>query len=70
MTTKAINEALLAGRVVVLRDAPLLCIVPDLWGELVVVSRGQEPFDTRLASRADKRRAVLFEQVKSGKVKN
>ena len=67
MTTKAINEALLAGRVVVLRDDPLLCIVPDLWGELVVVSRGQEPFDTRLASRADKRRAVLFEQVKSEK---
>ena len=67
MTTKAINEALLAGRVVVLRDDPLLCIVPDLWGELVVVSRGQEPFDTRLATRSDKRRAVLFEQVKSEK---
>lgn len=65
MTTKAINKALLAGRVVVLRDDPLQCIVPDLWGELVVVSRGQEPYDTRLASRADKRRAVLFEQVKS-----
>lgn len=65
MTTKAINEALLAGKVVVLRDDPLLCIVPDLWGELVVVSRGQEPFDTRLATPSDKRRAVLFEQVKS-----
>lgn len=62
MTTKAINKALLAGKVVVLRDDPLLCIVPDLWGELVVVSRGQEPFDTRLATRSDKRRAVLFEQ--------
>ena len=67
MTTKAINKALLSGKVVVLRDDPLLCIVPDLWGELVVVSRGQEPFDTRLATRSDKRRAVLFEQVKSEK---
>jgi len=61
MTTKAINEALLAGRVVVLKDDPLLCIVPDLWGELVVVSRGQEPFDTRLATPADKRQAVIYE---------
>jgi hypothetical protein len=60
MTTNAINKALLARRVVVLRDDPLLCIVPDLWGELVVVSRGQEPFDTRLASRADKRRAIIL----------
>ena len=60
MTTKAINSALLAGRVVVLMDDPLLCIVPDLWGELVVVSRGQEPFNTRLASRADKRRAIIL----------
>ena len=60
MTTKAINEALLAGRVVVLMDAPWLCIVPDFWGELVVVSRGQEPFDTRLATIADKRRAIIL----------
>ena len=60
MTTKAINEALLAGKVVVLKDDPLLCIVPDLWGELVVVSRGQEPFDTRLASRTDTRRAIIL----------
>ena len=60
MTTRAINAALLAGKVVVLRDDPLLCIVPDLWGELVVVSRGQEPFDTRPASRADKRRAIVL----------
>lgn len=60
MTTKSINEALLAGRVVVLRDDPLLCIVPDLWGELVVVSRGQEPFDTRLATRSDKRKAIIL----------
>ena len=60
MTTKAINAALLAGRVVALRDDPLLCIVHDLWGELVVVSRGQEPFDTRLATRSDKRRAVIL----------
>jgi len=64
MTTKAINEALLAGRVVVLKDDPLLCIVPDLWGELVVVSRGQEPFDTRLATPADKRQAVIYESKK------
>lgn len=60
MTTKAINAALLAGRVVVLMDDPLLCIVPDLWGELVVVSRGQEPFATRLATPRDKRRAVVW----------
>lgn len=60
MTTKAINEALLAGKVVVLRGDPQLCIVPDLWGELVVVSRGQEPFDTRPASRADKRKAIIL----------
>ena len=60
MTTKAINAALLAGKVVVLRDDPLLCIVPDLWGELVVVSRGKEPYDTRLASRADKRKAIIL----------
>lgn len=60
MTTKAINEALLSGRVVVLRDDPTLCIVPDLWGELVVVSRGTEPFDTRLATLTDKRRAVIY----------
>lgn len=60
MTTNAINKALLSGRVVVLRDDPMLCIVPDLWGELVVVSRGQEPFDTRLATAADKRKAVVL----------
>ena len=60
MTTKSINAALQAGRVVVLKGDPLLCIVPDLWGELVVVSRGQEPFDTRLATIADKRRAVVW----------
>lgn len=60
MTTKAINEALLSGRVVVIRDAPHLCIVPDLWGELVVVSRLLEPFDTRLATIADKRKAIIF----------
>jgi len=69
MTTNAINEALLARRVVVLKGDPLLCIVPGLWGELLVVSRGQEPYDTRLASRADKRRAMLFEQVKSEELK-
>ena len=60
MTTKAINAALLAGRAVVLRDNPLLCIVPDLWGELVVVSRGQEPFATRLATPSDKRKAIIY----------
>jgi len=60
MTTKEIHKALLAGKVVVLRDDPLLCIVPDLWGELVVVSRGQEPFDTRPATPSDKRRAVIL----------
>ena len=60
MTTKAINEALLAGRAVVLRDDPLLCIVPDLWGELVVESRGQEPFATRPATPSDKRKAIIL----------
>ncbi len=60
MTTKDINSALLVGKVVVLKDDPLLCIVPDLWGELVVVSRGKEPFDTRPATRADKRKAVIY----------
>ena len=43
-----------------LPDDPLLCIVPDLWGELVVVSRGQEPFDTRLATPSDKRKAIIY----------
>lgn len=60
MTTKAINEALLAGKAVVLRDNPLLCIIPDLWGKLVVVSRGREPFATRLATRSDKRKAIVL----------
>ena len=60
MTTKAINEALLAGKAVVLRDNPLLCIIPDLWGQLVVVSRGRDSFATRLATRSDKRKAVVL----------
>lgn len=64
MTTKSINEALLAGKVVVLRNAPHLCIVLDLFGELVVVSRLLEPFDTRLATPADKRQAVIYESKK------
>lgn len=64
MTTKGIHNALLAGRVVVLRDAPWLCIVHDFWGGLVVVSRLLEPFDARPATLADKRKAIIFEKVK------
>ena len=68
MTTKQIHEALKQGRVVVLRDAPHLCIVPDLFGELVVVSwqQEEEPAPVRVATPSDKRKAMVY-RVKSEK---
>lgn len=69
MTAKEINQAIRDGCLVVLRDEPWLCIVPDFFGGLVVDTLRMEPFSPRKATLADKRQAVIYEKVKNEKVK-
>ena len=59
MTTKKINEAILCGYVVELRDDPMKRICRDLFGELVVVTLNDaEP--VRKATLSDKRKAKII----------
>lgn len=61
MTTRAIKRAIRCGQIIVLRDEPCHTICPDLFGVLVVMTRCRDLFPTRLATLADKRRAVVFD---------
>lgn len=59
MTKKVIRQCLSSGQVVVLRDDPWSCIVNDLFGGLVVVSKRAEPVPTRMATCKDFEMAVV-----------
>lgn len=57
MTTKEINNAIKAGRMVVLGDDRQSRLCYDLFGNLVVVSLRQDAEPIRKATLSDKRRA-------------
>ena len=62
MTKKLIHQCLSSGHVVVLRDDPWSCIVNDLFGGLVVVSKRPEPVPTRMATCDDFDMAIVVER--------
>lgn len=59
MTTKEIKAAIKSGHVVTLGDNPHSRICCDLFGELIVISSQNDEAPTRLATLADKRKAVV-----------
>lgn len=64
MTTKEIKQAVEDGRTVVMRDDEGHMIVPDLFGNLVVISRRNDGEPVRLATLGDKRRAKFLSKNK------
>ncbi|MBQ9646088.1 MAG: hypothetical protein IJV24_07010 [Prevotella sp.] len=64
MTTREIKQAINDGRTIVLRHDEGHMIVPDLFGNLVVVSRRNDDEPVRLCTLGDKRRAKILSRTK------
>ena len=67
MTIKEIKTAAAEGRLVVLRDDPWHMIVPDAFGDLVVISRRNDGEPVRKATLGDLRRAKYLAKDKPQK---
>ncbi len=61
MTDREIRRAVGSGRLVTVGGDPQSCIMPDLFGDLVVVSRCGDDMPVRQATLSDKRNAVVVE---------